>query len=228
MEYISFMAGIQHKEIDYVEETLQEYAIGQYIIGMEKSTSAHKELDGEHMHFCVQMTQDDYHRYSKRVFIDRFKLRGRAQKDKPRQYGKVKSIDNIDKMLSYTTKDGHFRTNMSSEEIKKIYEASYQKKDWQDEETKLFTYLSKQNLEDMLIVDRYGNENYNCLAMNNNYDILNQSIIRYYIENDLKISLSRSMIENKSRKYLMYYYNGNENNKIDFKTNWLYNIMFNK
>lgn len=117
-----FMAHINHEHIDYVETTLNNYGIGKYIIAMEETTY-------QHMHFIVQMTDEDYHKFSKRVFKDKFKLRGRAIKGEPRQYGKIHNIEDIEKAKAYTCKDGNLRTNMTDEEIKKYIDSSFQKED---------------------------------------------------------------------------------------------------
>jgi len=52
------------------------------------------------------MSKTDYHKFSKRVFTDKYKLRGKAIKDNPRQYGMVQGIRDKDKMIAYTIKDG--------------------------------------------------------------------------------------------------------------------------
>jgi len=117
-----FMAHINHEHIDYVETTLNNYGIGNYIIAMEETTY-------QHMHFIVQMTDDDYHKFSKRVFKDKFKLRGRAIKGEPRQYGKIHNIEDIEKAKAYTCKDGNLRTNMTDEEIQKYIDSSFKKED---------------------------------------------------------------------------------------------------
>lgn len=117
-----FMAHINHEHIDYVETTLNNYGIGNYIIAMEETTY-------QHMHFLVQMTDEDYHKFSKRVFKDKFKLRGRAVKGEPRQYGKIHNIEDIEKAKAYTCKDGNLRTNMTDAQIQKYVDASFEKED---------------------------------------------------------------------------------------------------
>lgn len=120
MDFKMFMAHIPHENIDYVEETLKGYDIGQYIISLETTKY-------EHMHFIVEMTIEDYHRFSKRVFKDKFKLRGRAIKGEPRQYGIIKKIENIENAKAYTVKDGNVRTNLDQAELEKYLEQSFKK-----------------------------------------------------------------------------------------------------
>ncbi len=66
--------------------------------------------------------------------MEKFKLRGKAKDGKSRQYGKVKEIDNVEKMAAYTLKDGNIRTNMSENDLEKYRSISYKK----NEEKKLF------------------------------------------------------------------------------------------
>lgn len=117
-----FMAHIAHEHIDYVEQTLLEYPeVTTYLIGMETT-------DYEHMHFVVHTTKQTWYRnFSKRVFIDKFKLRGKAQKGKPRQYGMIGKIKNEYKLKCYTVKDQNIRTNMPQAEIDEIVQNSHKK-----------------------------------------------------------------------------------------------------
>lgn len=122
--FIAFMCHTQRKHYDYLEETLQEYNIGQYLIGYEASPY-------EHFHFIVQMTSADYHKYSERVFRKKLKLKGRWFKEGnetfPRQYGKVSEIQDLEKMKSYTIKDGDFRSNMPEQDVQRYFENSHKK-----------------------------------------------------------------------------------------------------
>lgn len=127
MEYIAFFAVIPHTDFSYVEQTLKEYEIGEYIIAAETAQSSHNEKGGEHFHFLVQMQSKDYHNFSKRVFKDKYKLRGKATSDLPRQYGKVKEIRDFDRMAAYTIKDGNIRTNMSEEALQKFQQITFKK-----------------------------------------------------------------------------------------------------
>ena len=133
--HMAFMAHIPHSEIDYVVSTLTKYdSVGEYLIGLESGNF-------EHMHFFVEMSRADYGRFRKRVFIDRFKLRGRARKGLARQYGKVKKIDNLTKMAAYTLKDGNIRTNMPEAVIKAYQEESFQKKEEQTFKDQLVEFV---------------------------------------------------------------------------------------
>lgn len=114
------MCHAEHKYYDYLETTLKEYDIGGYVIAYEKEPY-------EHFHFLVEMEEADYTRFRKRVFIDKLNLRGQAKEGKSRQYGKVKEIDNFEKMLSYTIKDEQFRSNLDQEQIDNALDKSFKK-----------------------------------------------------------------------------------------------------
>lgn len=117
-KYIAFMAHLppKHEEepmLDYLETTLKEYDIQGYIIGEETEPY-------NHYHFIVQISEKDYHKFASRVFKKKYNLRGKAIKDHPRQYGKVKEIENVERMKAYTLKEGVFRTNLPGEDIAKL------------------------------------------------------------------------------------------------------------
>lgn len=122
------MAHIPHEHIDYIVNDLEEQQeIITYLVGLEKSKTV-----GEHMHFLCCVNSDSwYHKWSKKVFKDKFKLKGKAYKiggnGYPRQYGKLKEIKDLEKMGSYTVKDGNIRTNMSKNEIDNFVQKSYKK-----------------------------------------------------------------------------------------------------
>jgi len=233
LPYQAFMAAIKHEHREEVKNILLEYNIGAYIIANEISKSSHQETNGEHIHFVVEMTPEEYHRFSKRVFIDKFKLRGRAAKGKPRQYGKVNKIDNVEKMKIYSLKEGDYISNLSSQELETMYEKSYKKAEDTDDMEKLYEYLGETNLYEIdkkdltTIKTQYGhweldyeNKQYQ------NYCRLCRRVIKYYIENNKnRRGLTKTSIECIVRKYIMYIYEDMDN---DDKTEWLYNSLFNK
>ena len=233
LTFKAFMAVIEHKYAHEIKEILSQYDIGKYIIAKETSKTAHTETNGEHFHFIVEMTDKDYHRFSKRLFIDRFNLRGRATKDKPRQYGKVKQIDNLEKMKSYTLKENDYDSNLSDEELKILFERSYKKKDEIDEQEELFRYLGenikletidkyngKQHYQDGLVHPEWEHNEYI------NYCRLCKGVIQFYIEtNKSRRGLTRASVEGIVRKYIMYIYDEMDN---DHKAEWIYNTLFSK
>jgi len=142
-QWTAFYAAIKHEKKDEVLKILLEYDIDKYIIGLEIAKSTHSESQGQHMHFLVQMYPKDYTRFSKRVFIDKYGLRGRALEGLPRQYGKVKNIENIQKMMCYTVKDGNLMTNMDPDTIEELIKQSFKKEDKRTEYEELYESLTE-------------------------------------------------------------------------------------
>lgn len=134
-DYIACMFHIDEIHYDYIENTLQEYDIGNYIIGHEKTPYSH-------FHIMFQGTDKIYSAFSKRL-VEKFELRGRSGGGKSKQYGKVKHIENVVKMASYTVKDGNVRSNMDQEELDKYKQLSYQAKEQQKLVKKILAELHK-------------------------------------------------------------------------------------
>uniref|UniRef100_UPI004048A5D7 hypothetical protein n=2 Tax=Pseudomonadati TaxID=3379134 RepID=UPI004048A5D7 len=216
--WIAFMAAIKHEHREYMLNVLQEYDIGYYIVSFETSTSSHAETDGQHMHFVVQMKEKDYHTLTIRVFKKKFGLRGRAFEGKPRQYGKVKEIENLDKMKAYTLKEGDYVTNLADAEVEKLYAMSKSKQEEEEQEDALMEHLSKIELRTILIASPCRDHD-----MDINYTRLCKGVIDFYIEyNKSRKGLTRNGIEGIARKYIMYHYDGCK----ERKKQWIYNILF--
>ncbi len=128
LEYIAFFAAISHspETEEYLVESIKNYDIGSYLIVRETSENSHKLTNGDHYHFLVQMTNEDYGRFRKRVFLDHFKLKGRATKECGRQYGKVNYLKDPDRMSVYMMKDGSVvSTTFSEKQLKSWYDQSF-------------------------------------------------------------------------------------------------------
>ncbi len=190
--HLAFFGAIPHSQIDYLNEVLQEYSIGEYVLCGETTTDAHKETQGEHFHFVVQMSLKDYHKFSKRIFIDKYKLRGVAKKGLPRQYGKVKVIENLAKMKAYTVKGGDkalIRTNLSCTELDALILESFQNEEknqqHQQHKQQLFSVLDTvdcrswfQETSSMSARDTFSRD---CCS---NYHQLEFALILFYIKID--------------------------------------------
>lgn len=143
-EYMMFMAHIPCKDISYVETELLHNCSGKYLIAPEYDPY-------QHLHFIAEMTKTGYHAFSKRVFKDKYKLRGRATKDNPRQYGKVKEINDISRALIYTCKyyNDHpeeCKSNMTKRELEDYASKSFKKDKKYDAKTKYVDYLKNQSI----------------------------------------------------------------------------------
>lgn len=126
----AFFCAIKHEYDFEIYKIWNEYRdqIGQYVISKEISEDGtHAETNGEHFHFCAQMSNETYHRISKRLFKDRFKLRGQAKDGLPKQYGKVSEIRDEARMIAYCLKDGDYKTNIPADKIAEYKKISFRK-----------------------------------------------------------------------------------------------------
>lgn len=190
-KYLAFFSAIKHEHFSYLENTIKEYDIGGYIIAAETTKDTHKESDGEHFHFLVEMSDTDYHKFSKRVFKDKFNLAGRAMNGHPRQYGKVSKIEKLDRMKSYTVKDGNFRTNLKEDEVKEITENSFKKEEKKSSRDEIINDLNQLSLEEWFSNDDriYCPMDTNIHTNNawSNYRKLSVAVIQSCIANDKPI-----------------------------------------
>lgn len=181
------------KTINYLEEILLQYEIGDYLIGQENEGY-------EHFHFVVQMTEKDYHKYAKRVFKDRFNLHGRWVRDPdgtthPRQYGKLKKIHDITKMKAYTLKDGNFKTNMPINKINELIQ------------------VAKENTRETTITERVCEYLNKTVKPHMGEYQLQRQVVRYFLKNqETKVNLTKNKINNYLTYYKLYY------KKKDLKT----------
>jgi len=205
MEFIAFMAAILHTEYDYLENIIQEYDIGGYLIAAEISDDSHKDTYGQHFHFLVQMNDVDYHKFSKRVFIDRYKLRGKAIKDKPRQYGRVKKIHDLERMGAYTLKDGNIRSNMTEQQLQSFKDIAFKVNEKEDFRDKIMDYIKEkvnkisEYNQETLVVDKRTK-----IKIVDDYLIISY-IIDYYKSLPDKLPVSKAQIESHFKYYQMYH-----------------------
>ncbi len=192
----AFFGCIKHDQIDEVYTILNKYDIGKFIISLETAPDTHKMSNGEHMHFYVEMFPKDYLRFAKRVFIDKYKLKGKASGGVGRQYGKVKNIENLERMQAYTIKDGNIRTNMTEKEIDALKEISFEKKGEHDHFNKLMKFItdSMTNHEYALLVDEIGD-----------VSSIQKYIILFHIKEQSNRDVSRSTLDRCVRMWIMYH-----------------------
>lgn len=223
MNYLAFFAAIKHSNADYLIETLTEYNIGTYIVGKEVTHDSHKETDGEHFHFLVQMEDTDYHKYAKRVFKDKFNLTGRATKGCPRQYGKVKNIENLERMKAYTVKSKNVISNMEQQELERIMEQSFEREDKLKIRDELFKKLECIKLQDWFTDDFYSykeGDAIDCSASADNYQLLSISVIKFFIESEKPIP-APSVI----KRYLIDYVQTSCKNPWGMRAKLVYMMM---
>lgn len=130
---ITFYCDLPQGEIDNLEQKLENYLPygeeSKYIIAHEISTATKKS------HFHVICENLEWNKFRDNILIKKYQL-----KSKNKQFGKVKKIKDINKMISYIVKQGKLlkepeeikaqrRTNLDDNLIQEYLENSYQKED---------------------------------------------------------------------------------------------------
>ena len=210
-KWVSFYVELKWSEKEVYsnfKEKLLKYNIGSYIVGKEVSENSHKETNGEHIHVCCQMTDEDYHRFAVTVLRQQMNLRGRAVAGFCRQYGKVKQIRSLEKMKAYTVKDCNVDTNIGDEELEKLNQLSYKKENAVTEFWKIVNYVNDKMGGE---IDTWGN-------------IARRYVIEYMIskQEDVTKTPSRPMIDNVVKSYVMYKANLSDEQRINWIMDFLY------
>ena len=199
------LASEDKRKVETIEQELQEY---KYIIGLETS-------EYEHYHFYVKMTEKQYYNFAMKIFRNKYKLRGRATKGCPRQYGKEKNIKNHEKMARYTCKDKNVRSNMTKEEIDevlgmKLEEVKNTKKASKYEKMKEY-------VEQLISHDGYENTRDDIMAS----ETIKVAIISFMREN--KMHIRKSTIES----YYYYFRTNTDNDKWNLSSLEIYEQIYN-
>lgn len=216
--FIMFMAHIAHDEFDYLENEIMKLE-AEYVISAEVETY-------EHFHFLVRMSDKQYHAFSKRVFKDKYALRGRAIKGQPKQYGKKKDdIKNLKDALAYSIKDKNFRSNMTKQRIEYILEKKIE--DVKNNKNK----DNSQQLKDDLL--KYMNEITNYKPTHYPSAMCHGEYEDNYLDREIRIKIVDFMRENKItiRKSLidMYYFHVitySENKKLNKKSSYIVDQLY--
>lgn len=149
--WIACYFAVYHSEKDYIKEKVLHHCVGKYIISKEVCET-HKRTRGQHFHVVAEMTDASYHKLCKNM-KDKYKLQGRAMNGEPKQYGKVNTIKNIERMLAYSIKDGDYETNLPPEKIEELKKISFVKESKemnQRKETKLKTSWSEKLVTELI------------------------------------------------------------------------------
>ena len=202
IHWIAFFAAIKHEHFDSVYAKFTKYCTGEFIIAKEKAGSAHSETDGEHFHFCCDMSNKNYFNFAKSCFKDDHKLNGKAHDGIPRQYGKVSEIKNLEKMQAYTLKDGCYVSNMDVEKIKELYSKSTPKKE------KINIYDKCMNNMKTVPPPGYLRDNWSYISD------LKYEVLRTHIKEDVRKDVSKLIMERYIRMFLMYHSDFSEEEKI--------------
>ncbi len=206
-KWIACMAHIPHENREYIKKYISN-RFTDYIIAYETSSKV-----GEHIHFLLWSEDTkDYPRLVQNVFKNKFNLRGKATKNKCRQYGKVKNIENLDKMMAYTVKDEHVDYNccekLKEEEMIKAISASYKKEDNLDKLDKIMLKYIDDEKEDDTLQSYDGTKQLGFNKKNNphptNFTLNRNRFIKKYTQTYFEIFKkvpTRNMIINAVVKY---------------------------
>lgn len=152
--WVGCMYHLPENEFDALEQMIQDHDIGGYIIG-------HETEPYDHFHVVFEELSENVYTNMNKKIVEKYKLRGDSKKGIRKQYGKIRrKIEDLDRLKSYTVKDGNFRSNLSEAEMKRVIENSFEKnrkKEWID---KVITQLEAEHYElfqDKGRPDIYGN-----------------------------------------------------------------------
>ncbi len=123
---ITFYAHLPEDQLDNLEAAVLKYLpdTRKYLISHEISQV--KKIS--HFHVIVEYENDIWEQFRNAILIKKYKLSA-----KNKQYGKVKKINDVNKMISYILKDdGPRRTNIEATLINEYLEASYKKSEDKD------------------------------------------------------------------------------------------------
>lgn len=215
--YIFFMAALPHSEIHNFRDFLVKYLIedSEYIIAMETSTTSHKETNGEHFHVAVEMEEKSYDCFRKSILVNHYKLRGRATKDKPRQYGKVKEVRDFEKFMSYTVKDKNLVHNVKDlDKLQRYMDKSFKREEKSSFMDDCLEYIASKN-PPVLEYD----SNHIALGVyttGSNLEAIEQLALGYYIREGKKVPVY-STLKHVTLRYLAF--------KTDVSVSIIYNYL---
>lgn len=208
-----FFAQIAHSEEPSVREQLEKYITedARYIVAKETSTTSHKETNGEHLHFAVDMTKKEYDAFRNTVLVKKYQLRGKAQKDLPKQYGTVKNVRDEMKMLSYTVKDKNIEfRNMDLKTIQEYIEKSYKKEEKKTYQQDLMEYLKSFEPDYFMetpktFIQTNNGDMFSTEVQDINFRKIQAEILQHWVMNSSK-PLSRCQLQFYTNLYLQFHF----------------------
>lgn len=225
LPFIGFFCAVRHtaENLAFLVKNLLDFEIGNYLVIKEVSPTAHVAVQGEHVHFLVQMSKTQYHTYAKRVFLDHFKLSGRASAGKPRSYGKISLVKDADRLAVYMMKDDDDGTNVVATNISKAYLDSWREQSFKKLETfscrdSELMYITKQLKEKLLsdgnsvihLVDdklllSSDKSYYSSSNLERLYHFIFAAVIEYHLSNRTLKNLTRGYLNSIAVYYILYY-----------------------
>ena len=202
MDYTACFFDLKEECFDELENYLKTRDVIEYVISYEKDPKSH-------FHLLFSGPKNLYTNLSKH-FCDKYNLR-RKGKGGTIKYGKVKKIKDLNKMLSYTIKDGNFRSNMEADRIKEAVNNSFKKeKKFTDIKDDIVKYLDS-NPYPWVVVSTDNSSDYDWKFKENRY----KEIIKYHLKEGIVLK-SVSAIKSYYVYYLQKSKELSENSKINY------------
>lgn len=182
MEYYGAVFHIKQSEHKAIENILLEYDVGIYLIG-------HEIEPFSHFHIVAQLPTKNHWTNFQKKLIEDYDLRGKPKKGKPRQYGAITKIRDIEKLKAYSVKEGNVLTNMSALEFQHYIDMSYKKENNRKFFDALMEYLD--TIENITVLkttsEVYGNMT-TYSQESSIYSKIYKEILGYCIDQDYKVS----------------------------------------
>lgn len=227
--YIAFyVAGFHDKIHDIYCEFIGGLLTPGQTIAFEKSKDSHLAVNGEHCHFLCKWSDIKFKAFMRKLKASGVDMRGRAEPNAPRTYGRVKHIRDFKRMLAYTIKGGNYSSGEPPELLEECSKISFEKEEtitslrhrcmeyldkeikWELREPKPAHLRTFDEPSDWIYP--HGS-NYTPLAF------LKLKIIDFYLANPQYKMPSKSQVTYLAQYYCMYY-------KNIFKNTQLLHIFF--
>ncbi len=205
---IAFMVALSHQEVPVFEQHLRDYIdpSASYIIGMEIAKDAHQDTSGHHLHICVDMDELKYDRFRKSILVNKYRLAGQAKLGRPRQYGRIRKLRDVTKILCYTVKDTNIvYRGYTLEAIQELIDKSYPRPERTDIPTEILKEL--EDPKKYCISDWEDDEGYLLRSPIYNFSVRNleEKIIQIYIRRKYDRLLTKSLVRHIALKYMVHH-----------------------
>lgn len=229
---IAFITNdIEISEASFIINKIKEYNPLRYLIAFENPLGGHGY---PHYHYLVWWTRNNYNAFIKCI-RQKYKLRGKAEKGKRKQYGTIRNIEDIEKLQTYMMKDQALEgktwwsLNIDNSLIEKYIQASFKKDQASETCFKCIEYVKenwckKNEYKTLSKVKNY--ENGTCweseeISYEKQAKLL---MIEFHLEKDLRIN--KTTINNYYIEYLRTNYKDELTTITDTTLN-IYNKIYN-
>lgn len=194
----AFFVDIELSEFDNLIKILDAYKISKYLIAHE--THNKKGQKKPHYHILGFMSPTTYKNLISKLIRD-YKLKGEGRGGK-RFYGKItKPIRDLQKMASYSLKDGNFRyKGYTEEEIKQYFAQSYKAETKISQIHKMYIELDKKFEYKQKIHIEIG-KGYKCETPELMNEVMRE-IIHYKIDHEQPFTANQ--LKNQTYKYFQW------------------------